>query len=219
MPWSVSAQDLELLRGLAWRSGGRGETLDPETLSELGRAEAMVRGGHPFTHRLVAAAIDELRPLVDDRDIGIAWPIGGAPIVDGVGLAREALAGANLGDHASEATREAIGWLISEDRHYYGSRAYHDPYARYDHYAPRYRSYIPPPPRHREYVVVERRTEPAVAPDNAEFAGRDCRMTREYQTTVEIDGEQHEAYGTRCLTADGSWVLGRPNLVPEFPNQ
>jgi len=70
MPWSVSAQDLELLRGLAGRSGGRGETLDPETLSELGRAEAMVRGGHPFTHRLVAAAVNRsgLAPLAERGD-------------------------------------------------------------------------------------------------------------------------------------------------------
>lgn len=113
-----------------------------------------------------------------------------------------------------------FGWLISEDRHYHRSHAYHDPYARYDHYyPPRYRTYSAAPPRYREYVVVERRPEPAVARDDAEFARGDCRMTREYQTTVEIDGEQHEAYGTRCLTADGSWVLGRPKLVPEFPNQ
>jgi hypothetical protein len=110
-----------------------------------------------------------------------------------------------------------VGWFINEDRHYYRERVYRDdPYPRDYYYAPptgyRDYGYAPPPPR--KYVRVVPRVE-APSRVEPEFAGRNCRMTREYTTTIEIDGEQREAYGTRCLTADGSWVLGSPKLVPE----
>ena len=49
----------------------------------------------------------------------------------------------------------------------------------------------------------------------SEFSGQGCRMTREYTTTIHIDGVDREAYGTRCLTADGSWILGRPKFIPK----
>lgn len=107
-----------------------------------------------------------------------------------------------------------IGWLISEDRHYrrraYPVYSYHDPYYD-DYYDYGYRRRV-----YREYVPVRPAPQRVVVRRDAEFAGQQCRMTREYTTTIEIDGERHEAYGTRCLTANGSWVLGRPKLVPEF---
>lgn len=43
-----------------------------------------------------------------------------------------------------------------------------------------------------------------------------CVMTREYTTTIKLDGKERQAYGTRCMKPDGSWVLGSPKLVPEF---
>lgn len=113
------------------------------------------------------------------------------------------------------------GYLISEDRHYrrrsYPAyrhdyhRRHYKPYYRSDYYdygyrRPAYRAYVPVRPAPRRVVV---RKEPG-------FAGNECRMTREYTTTIEVDGQPREAYGTRCLTADGSWVLGRPRLAPEF---
>ena len=103
-----------------------------------------------------------------------------------------------------------IGYLISEDRHY--RRAY--PVYAYPpepYYRSGYRDYA-----YREYVPVRPAPQQVVVREDPEFAGHACRMTREYTTTIEIDGEPREAYGTRCLTADGSWVLGRPKLVPEF---
>jgi uncharacterized membrane protein len=35
-----------------------------------------------------------------------------------------------------------------------------------------------------------------------------CRETRDYETTIIVDGQQQLAYGTACLMADGSWVAG-----------
>jgi len=106
------------------------------------------------------------------------------------------------------------GWLISEDRHSrryaYSSYSY-DRYPYYDRY--RYSGYRPV---YREYVPVRVVPRPVVVREDAEFAGQGCRMTREYTTTIEIDGRPREAYGTRCLTANGSWVLGRSRLVPEL---
>lgn len=114
-----------------------------------------------------------------------------------------------------------IGYFVSEDRHY-RHRAYPayrydpDPYYhdRYRHYGSRsygYHDY-----GYREHVTVRPAPRRVIVREAPAPAGDNCRMTREYTTTIEIDGEQREAYGTRCLTADGSWVLGRPRLVPEF---
>lgn len=101
-----------------------------------------------------------------------------------------------------------VGWLINEDRHYYERRAYY----RADPYPPSARYY----PRYREYVRVVPSPDVTVSRVDPELAGHACRMTREYTTTIEIDGEPRDAYGTKCLTADGSWVLGRPRLEPQF---
>jgi hypothetical protein len=113
-----------------------------------------------------------------------------------------------------------IGYFISEDRHYrryaYPPRRYHhDPWYRdryrhdYRHYGYRggyYREYVPARPAPRRVVVREARRA----------GGQQCVMTREYTTTVEIDGQPRQAYGTRCMTRDGAWILGQPRLVPEF---
>lgn len=113
-----------------------------------------------------------------------------------------------------------VGYLISEDRHY--RRTYRDepywggPRVGYRSYDPEYREYGY---RYREYpayVRVVPQPRRVVVAGDPEFAGEACRMTREYTTTIEIDGRQREAYGTKCLAADGSWILGRPKLVPDF---
>jgi len=41
-------------------------------------------------------------------------------------------------------------------------------------------------------------------------------MTREYTTTITIDGVDREAYCTRCMVSEGNWVLGRLKLMPEL---
>jgi len=60
----------------------------------------------------------------------------------------------------------------------------------------------------------------APAPVQSKRAARQessaCVMTREYTTTIKLDGRERQAYGTRCMKPDGSWVLGSPKLVPEF---
>ncbi len=42
-----------------------------------------------------------------------------------------------------------------------------------------------------------------------------CLQTREYTTTMVIEGRTVEAYGTRCLQADGSWRYGPAQPVPD----
>lgn len=116
-----------------------------------------------------------------------------------------------------------FGYFISEDRRHrraYSTYRYdHGPYHRsrtryYDHYGVRGYGYRAP--AYREYMPVRPTPRRVVVRKNTDFPGHDCRMTREYTTTIEIDGLQRDAYGTRCLTADGAWVLGPPKLVPEF---
>ena len=97
-----------------------------------------------------------------------------------------------------------FGYLISEDRYSY--RDYDDPH---------YRTYAYP----RTNVVyqrIEQTPRVTTAERDSEFAGHDCRMTREYTTTISIDGVEKEAYGTRCMTADGGWVLGQPKIMPDL---
>lgn len=109
-----------------------------------------------------------------------------------------------------------IGYFVSEDRHYRrraypGYRYRHDPYFRDD-----YRGYGYRGRAYRESVRVRPAPRRVLVRKDPGRAGRRCRMTREYTTTVEVDGQQREAYGTKCMTADGSWLLGRPRLVPRF---
>ncbi len=95
-----------------------------------------------------------------------------------------------------------LGYAISEDRQYAAART---------HY------YQAPPPAHVHSHYYERpvQTVPTTpAPAFAEPSG--CLQTREYTTTINIDGKAKEAYGTRCLQADGTWLLGPPKLAPQF---
>lgn len=99
-----------------------------------------------------------------------------------------------------------FGYLINEDRHHY--RSHSGGHYRSEHYP------------HRHSTLVYERTEqtptPITTTRNSEFSGHDCLMTREYTTTIIIDGVNKEAYGRRCMTADGSWVLGPPKFAPDL---
>jgi len=120
------------------------------------------------------------------------------------------------------------GYFISEDHHYRRDGYRHGPYRyRYTHYdydhrydyggrVYRHEVYRPVAPRRVLRVPPRPQRVTAAAPVDREFAGAGCRMTREYSTTVEIDGRKRDAYGTKCLAADGSWILGRLKLAPEF---
>ena len=105
------------------------------------------------------------------------------------------------------------GYLISEDRHYWDEPVYSYDYPAYYPYEPYHRYVVVEPPPGR--VVVQEPVEPQFA---GEFAGQNCQMTREYTATIEVDGKKRDAYGTKCLSPDGSWILGRPKLVPKFDN-
>ena len=83
--------------------------------------------------------------------------------------------------------------------------------------------YAPPPPRvvYREEVVyappprvVYR--EPATVVYRDPPRGNGCLQTREYTTTVTIDGRQVEAWGTRCLRPDGTWSYGPAQTAAEY---
>lgn len=106
-----------------------------------------------------------------------------------------------------------IGYAISEDR--YRSRAYAPVYG----YAPVpvYAYAYEPVPVHPQRPVHSYPPKP-VPPhaSAAEGFGERCVMTREYTTTVYFEGAQHEAYGTRCMQSDGSWVLGPPRIAPPY---
>lgn len=103
-----------------------------------------------------------------------------------------------------------IGYAISEDRH--RSRAYQPAPA----YAPAYHSapaYQPAPTYQPAPVYAPAAPARINTAYRGEFGGT-CVMTREYTTTVSFEGRPHEAYGTRCMQADGSWVFGAPRLAP-----
>ncbi len=40
-------------------------------------------------------------------------------------------------------------------------------------------------------------------------------MIREYRTQIHHAGRAVEAYGDKCLRADGSWIKGVARLVPQ----
>jgi hypothetical protein len=42
-----------------------------------------------------------------------------------------------------------------------------------------------------------------------------CLMIREYRTQIRHNGRAVEAYGDKCLQADGTWIKGVARLVPE----
>ncbi|MGD8588736.1 MAG: hypothetical protein PVG22_07860 [Chromatiales bacterium] len=96
-----------------------------------------------------------------------------------------------------------FGYLIADNQPYYGPYGYRTYYYGY------------PPPSTVVYQQVERVPTVITTARNPEFAGNDCVMTREYTTTIRINGVARQAYGTRCMTADGGWILGPPKLMPE----
>lgn len=100
-----------------------------------------------------------------------------------------------------------VGYFINEERKYRRAhkRRHYDQRYRYTEYD-EYGGY-------RQYPVY---TKKVAYFTPKEFTHEHCLMTREYTSEIEIDGEMKQAYGTKCLKADKTWVLGRLKLVPEF---
>ncbi|MCH7806052.1 MAG: hypothetical protein IH995_02760 [Proteobacteria bacterium] len=58
--------------------------------------------------------------------------------------------------------------------------------------------YAPPPQQPQSYAPAQQ--------GNFDFS--QCRETRDYETTIIVDGQEQLAYGTACLRADGNWIAG-----------
>jgi len=56
----------------------------------------------------------------------------------------------------------------------------------------------------------------AVVKTSTTETGTSCLQEREYQTTVIVNGDEVDAYGTACLQPDGSWMRGPARLVPDY---
>ena len=80
-----------------------------------------------------------------------------------------------------------------------------------------YRQYPPAVFYEERYILVpEKRIQrESVSSLPAAAAGDpSCLQTREYTTTVVIEGKEVEAYGTKCLRPDGTWSYGPARPVP-----
>ena len=109
-------------------------------------------------------------------------------------------------------------------RYHHGRRHYGHGYYRRGHYGHGHYGY--PYYRHRTHRhrhVTYTQVVPVNPPKQVrsvrsaaiEQQRQDCRMIREYQTTITIGGKEVPAYGDACLQPDGSWRLGAPKPVPE----
>lgn len=97
-----------------------------------------------------------------------------------------------------------FGYLIGESQNHYRSYGHSAYYSDYR------------PPATVVYQPVERVPVVVREESDSEFADNECIMTREYTTTVQVNGVDREAYGTRCMTPDGGWILGKAKLMPEY---
>jgi hypothetical protein len=73
------------------------------------------------------------------------------------------------------------------------------------------------PDRSYQFDPPARYQEPdydADSPAENDFVDSSCLQTREYQTSIRIDGNTVRAYGNACLQPDGSWLKGPPSAVP-----
>ncbi|MFQ5485679.1 MAG: hypothetical protein ACE5DO_10170 [Desulfobacterales bacterium] len=81
-----------------------------------------------------------------------------------------------------------------------------------------YREYPPAWDYREEYVYIPPARSiqrgPASARGGMSLKYDSCLQTREYTTTIVIEGRTVEAYGTKCLRPDGSWSYGPAQPVP-----
>jgi len=81
-----------------------------------------------------------------------------------------------------------------------------------------YRDYYPPVVYRDRYVYVPAPSqiyrEPITSSSAQAATDPTCLQTREYTTTIIIEGKEVQAYGTKCLRPDGSWSYGPAQPVP-----
>ncbi len=92
-------------------------------------------------------------------------------------------------------------------RVFFGFNAWAPPYYSYPppyYYPPAY--YYPPPVYAPPpgYGTVQPLPAAPASPVYQDSSGRTCR---EYQTTVQVDGQWQPGYGTACLQPDGTWRM------------
>lgn len=97
-----------------------------------------------------------------------------------------------------------LGYLIGESQSHYTSYSYRNYYSDY------------PPPTTVVYQRIEKVPVVVREASDSEFSGSECVMTREYTTTINVNGVEREAYGTRCMTPDGGWILGKAKIMPNY---
>lgn len=101
-----------------------------------------------------------------------------------------------------------LGYVISKsrDRDYRDDR-YRENYYPEDGYRGNYAT--PPAPGYRGESY-----QGGQPYSSQSFDFSQCQETREYQTTILIDGQEQQAYGTACLMPDGNWVAGPMQIEP-----
>jgi len=81
-----------------------------------------------------------------------------------------------------------------------------------------YREYPPARVYREEYVYIPParsiHRKPSSAKTGTLLRYDSCLQTREYTTTIVIEGRTVEAYGTKCLLPDGGWSYGPAQPVP-----
>lgn len=93
-----------------------------------------------------------------------------------------------------------VGYSLNDDT--YATTTYAYPYPYTSTTTTVYRTVPEPAP---SAVVVQ---QPVSVPE--------CQMTREYTAAITVDGKPKQAYGTKCMKSDGSWVYGAMTIEPDF---
>jgi hypothetical protein len=97
-----------------------------------------------------------------------------------------------------------------------GHGPWHGPWHEHPRYHRGVRVFIAPPP-HVVYVApppviympapVPSAPPVAANPASPVYQAQDGRYCREYQATIDIDGQPRPSYGTVCMQPDGTWRI------------
>lgn len=99
-----------------------------------------------------------------------------------------------------------LGYAISKSSRndYYRGDSYYQDDEDYSRY------YTPPRPngQYNQGQEDQYQDQGAYQSGGNSFDFSQCQETRAYQTTIFVDGQEQQAFGTACLMPDGSWVAG-----------
>ncbi|MEE8294906.1 MAG: hypothetical protein V3R64_04270 [Sphingomonadales bacterium] len=109
-----------------------------------------------------------------------------------------ALLGLGLGYAISKSSKNDYRRDEYDDRRYQNERRYYSPPPSSGQYEQDYEGEYQEPQAYRSGA--------------SSFDFSQCTETREYQTSIFVDGQEQQAFGTACLMPDGSWVAGPMNI-------